>query len=51
MIDDIVEMILKEARGRKGKSLVSKVNQVIYLVNVSLFHIMEIFQEGERRKE
>lgn len=51
MIDQIFEMIMKEARGRPGKDLVSKINTVLLEVNAMVTKAMEdIWDQESRRK-
>ncbi|MBA7496090.1 hypothetical protein ES702_06688 [subsurface metagenome] len=49
MIDEIVEMILKEARARKGLSLTTRVYNVISEVDRRVGEIMRDFSHEERR--
>jgi len=50
MIDDIVEMVLIEARRRKGFSLISKINSVSNEVSLKLIDIMDNIPVQERGK-
>ena len=49
MIDDIVELILQEARSRDRKDLISTINSVVNEVNLHLMIVFEIIKEDERR--
>ena len=51
MIDEIVEMILKEARARKGLSLVTRIYNVHNEVNRKIGEVMKIVHDEERRKK
>jgi len=51
MIDDIVEMILKEARARKGHNLTFHVYRVSMEIQSRTIYIMEKANEEERRKK
>jgi len=50
VIDDIVEMILKEARGRQEKDFVSKLHSVSVEIDLRLIDIMANFLQDERDK-
>jgi len=49
MIDDIVEMILKEARGRKVGKPACKVYNVMQEIEARIISVMDKFREEERR--
>lgn len=51
MIDDIVEMILKEARARKGKDLVGQINSVMNEATTKIMGILDNIREEERREK
>lgn len=51
MIDDIVEMILKEARRRKEKSASERLYKVWIEFSGEIGTILENLREEERRKE
>ena len=51
MIDDIVEMILKEARGRKSGNIMTDIRDSMMDVNKSVLDVMDRLREEERRKE
>jgi hypothetical protein len=51
MIDDIVEMLLKEARGRKGNNLTFHVYRVCMETQTRIMNIMDKDREEERRKK
>ncbi|MBA7496005.1 hypothetical protein ES702_06602 [subsurface metagenome] len=51
MIDDIVEMILKEARGRKGPSLVVKIYNIHNEIDRRLGEVMQEYSNEERREK
>lgn len=51
MIDDIVEMILKEARARKGANLSVRIYNVTCEVDRAVGEIMRKFFHEERRKK
>jgi len=51
MIDDIVEMVLKEARRRPRKDLVSNIYSVALDINSAMMLILADLREEERRKE
>jgi hypothetical protein len=51
MIDDIVEMILSEARTRKGPSMVSNIYSVSMEISVKIQGIMQEYNAQERRKK
>jgi len=51
MIDDIFEMIMKEARSRHGNDLASKIQNVLLEVDMKVIACMENIWEGERRKK
>ncbi|MBA7630360.1 hypothetical protein ES703_37882 [subsurface metagenome] len=50
MIDEIFEMIMKEARARPGKGIVRKVFMVIHEVEIKVTNAMDILVEDERRR-
>jgi hypothetical protein len=50
MIDDILEMILKEARGRKGRDLTSRVAMVLIDIVERAIKIIDNEAQEERRK-
>lgn len=49
MIDEIFEMIMKEARGRPGKDLVLNINKVLLEVSGRLTATQENLRQFERR--
>lgn len=49
-IDDIVEMILKEALSRQGHGLVSRLYVVLREVSDKILTMIDVLKEGERRK-
>jgi len=49
MIDDIVEMILKEARGRNGKDIVFQAYRVMREVDTKIINMMDKHREEKRR--
>ncbi|MBA7494442.1 hypothetical protein ES702_05018 [subsurface metagenome] len=49
-IDAIIELILREARGRKGPSLVVKIYNVHNEIDRRLGEAMEKYSNEERRK-
>jgi len=49
MIDDIVKMILKEARPRKGVDLVSKIDRVMMEIQIEIINVFVVFRDQERR--
>jgi len=51
MIDEIVEMILKEARARDRVDLISNIYSVMMDIEKSIVQIMENIRIEERRKE
>lgn len=51
MIDEIVELILKEARTRKGQDLVGAINAVKNEVTSKIMDIYANIREEERRKK
>jgi len=50
MIDDIVEMILKEARGRKQEDPVTGIYQVMKIIETQIIGVISNSREEERRK-
>ena len=50
-IDDIVEMILKEARARKGHYLTFHIYRVSMEIQTRIMDIMDKAREEERRKK
>ena len=50
MIDDIVEMILKEARARNGHNLTFHVYRVCMETQTRIMDLMDKAREDERRK-
>lgn len=50
-IDAIIELILREARARKGPSLTTRVYNVIREIDRSVGDIMENLSDEERRKK
>lgn len=51
MIDDIVEMVLKEARGSKGNSPAGRLYKVWIELSGEIGTILENLRDEERRKE
>ncbi|MBA7662267.1 hypothetical protein ES703_70295 [subsurface metagenome] len=51
MIDDIVQMILKEARGREGHTATFNIYRVCREIDGEIIQIIDNIQEEERRKE
>ena len=51
MIDDIVEMVLKEARAREGQDLTSRIAIVLIDVVRRSSEIIDNEVQGERRKK
>jgi len=51
MIDDIVEMILKEARGRAGDDPVVEIYRVQREIEYFLVSVIENIRAEERREE
>jgi len=51
MIDDIVEMILKEARKRPGDDRVAAIYRVMRDIEDSIISVIENMRAEERRKE
>ena len=51
MIDDIVEMVLKEARIRDRVDLISNIYSVMMDIEKRIVQIMENIRIEERRKE
>jgi len=50
MIDEIFEMIMKEARTRKGKDLILNINHVWSELSTRVMTTMEKLREQERRE-
>jgi septum formation topological specificity factor MinE len=50
MIDDIFEMIMKEARSRPGKDLIPKINKVLLEVTNKVISAEEELEIGQRRQ-
>jgi len=50
-LDAIIELILREARARKGPSLTTRVYNVVREVDRSIGDIMETLSHEERRKK
>jgi len=51
VMDQIFEMIMKEARSREGKNPVSKISSVLLEINAMVFRAVEIFEENERKEK
>ena len=51
MIDPIIGLILKEARGRPGKDMRDKVYEVMQDLDASIIKIFKTARDIERRKE
>lgn len=51
MIDEIFAMIMKEARSRKGKTLISNISFVLMEINSKVRSAMEDIRDEERRKK
>ncbi|GAH73703.1 unnamed protein product [marine sediment metagenome] len=51
MIDEIFEVIMKEARARPGSSLGVKIQSVLLDVDTKVIACMEKINEDERRKK
>jgi len=51
MIDDIVEMILKEARGRKSGDTITDIRDAMMDANKGVLNVLDRLREEERRKE
>lgn len=49
MIEEIVEMILKEARSRKGRDLGGQIYAVLMQVDKEIIDMMDNLREEERR--
>jgi type II secretory ATPase GspE/PulE/Tfp pilus assembly ATPase PilB-like protein len=50
-IDDIVEMVLKEARGREGQDIVFHTYRVCMEIQTRIMEVMDKAREEERRKK
>jgi hypothetical protein len=50
MIDDIVEMVLKEARARRNFGRTTTINMVRSEIDRELNHIIENYEDEERWK-
>lgn len=50
MIDEIFEMIMKEARSRKGKDLVQKLASVQMDLNLMIGQVMETFRRQQEEE-
>lgn len=50
MIDEIFEMIMKEARARSGKDLGLKLNTVFLEVSDKVISAQDMLRNAERRK-
>lgn len=48
MIDDIVQMILKEARSREGKDLVEEIKEVRRIVDICLDQAISVFLQQQK---
>jgi len=51
MIDQIFELIMKEARSREGKDLLSNIGTVLLEVDKKVMDAMERLPEEERRRK
>lgn len=51
MIEDIVQMILKEARSREGIDSVACIYQVMNDIEREIIGIIEIIRKNERRQK
>jgi len=51
MIDPIIGLILKEARGRPGKDMRDKVYEVMQDLDATIIKIFKTARDIERRKE
>jgi len=51
IIDDIVEMILKEARGRKSGDTITDIRDAMMDANKGVLNVLDRLREEERRKE
>lgn len=50
MIDEIVDLILKEARTRKGNDLVTNIHNVTLQVTLKVIQILDQTRQEERRQ-
>ena len=50
-IDAIIELILREARARKGTPLTTRIYEVSSDVNLQVFKLVENYRNEERRKK
>lgn len=50
-IDAIVELILREARGRTGKEIGTHIQAVMMDVNRGVLDVLDVLRDEERRKE
>lgn len=51
MIEDIFEMIMRDARAMPGKDFVRNIHTVLMEIHMKLFPVMENIREDERRKK
>lgn len=51
MIDEIFELILKEARSREGKDLALNIYTVLMDLHIQLFPAIEAIREQQRREK
>lgn len=51
MIDEIFEMIMKEARARPGKDLIPKITNVLLEVTNKVISVQNELEFGQRRQE
>jgi len=51
MIEDIVQMILKEARAREGEDSVSCIYKVMHDIENEIIGIVEVIRKNERSLE
>lgn len=48
MIDDIVQMILVEARTRNGKDLVYEISEVMRIIDICVNHAVSIYLQEHK---